>query len=187
MQIKINSIVFDLMYFTLKGNEICQWRIWRFPMNLHLRNSWDKYEIIDCADTFGKKYGRRGTCRIMRTRRVPEILNPALRASLPPSSSLWMLLCSSFRRYHPPLEIRERTELAGLLMIPYDVPLIDSDFITRAPCFDFGLWVERVAANGSREREKLRIDSPHPTRVFSATLKGIFGNQSAVPVAIKRG
>jgi hypothetical protein len=71
---------------------------------------------------------------------VPEILNPALRASLPLSPSLWMLLCSSFRRYLPPLEIPERTsrpELAGLLMILYDVPLIDSDFITRALRFDF--------------------------------------------------
>lgn len=65
-------------------------------------------------------------------------------------------------------------------MVPYDVPLIDSDFITRALRL-------RLAGEGGRAEEELGIDRPRLTRVSSAVSRSIFGSQSSASVAIKHG
>lgn len=149
-----------------------------------MKQIWNNWS---CRDTFGKKHGWRGTCHIMQTCRVPEVLNPESRASLP-----WNLVSLTLDvtllllpPVSPPLEIPERTTSGACRII---------NGTLRRSVNWLGFYYTRAALRlrlakepPQASREKLRIYSPRPMRIFSAALRSIFGSQSPVPVAIKRG
>jgi len=118
--------------------------------------------------------------------RVPEVLNPTSWASfswnhVSLALDVTLLLLPPVS---PPLEIPERTTGACRIIngtLRRSVNWLGFYYTRAALRLRLAkelLWVSR---------EKLGIDSLHSTSFFLVTLRSIFGSQSPVPAAIKRG